>query len=132
MARRPLVRGLSFGLAPEDVAEGLAEIEALASGDVSQDEGDDSAAATIRAAMEGARRVRLTYRRKRDGVTARYEVRAYEAKPHPSTGRLVLYGQDDRHGSQIHSFLWDRIERATPTRRRFLPTWPVRPRSVPT
>ena len=87
----------------------------------------------IRAAMEGRQKVRATYLRKRDGVTADYVIRPYEVKPHDMSGTTMLYAtEDDKHWPRaIHSFIYGRVlgVELIPSSR-FAPVWPVKPESL--
>lgn len=81
----------------------------------------------IRVAMEGERKLTLFYRRKRDGVEARYTVAPYSYRDRP-WGRM-LYGTERKHGAaQIHGFYVSRISHAAVLpRSKFHPRWDVEP-----
>lgn len=86
----------------------------------------------VEAGMRQNRVVRVEYTRARDGGTEEYFLKPYEVKPHPASGRTVLYATDSKHGDgQIHSFLWSRLRDVMMTDNRFAPVWPTRPETVP-
>lgn len=124
-------------LPAEEVERGLRELaELLARGGAEPVEPERAPSPQtkpekVEAGMAQHRIIRAEYTRVRDGGTEEYFLRPYSVKPHPMSGRPVLYAQDSKHGGQIHSFLWGRLRGVMMTDNKFSPTWPTEPDTVP-
>ena len=69
--------------------------------------------------------LRITYQKK-NGKVVKRTISPYEIKPHRTSGNLVLYATDNKHGSQkILSLLLSNIQSVESTGKRFKPRWPV-------
>jgi len=77
------------------------------------------------------RKVKVKYRKKSGEVVKRI-VRPYELKPHRTSGRLMLYVTDNRHGAkQILSFIARNIQSAKPLKNQFEPVWEIQFPEIP-